>query len=122
MIVELTTEELQYFFETELDEIKGKQDFPKEIIKQFKTKVRILMGISALKDLLQFKSLNFEKLNRKCHRHRSGILAKISSTIRNRLGTYQNEKPNQTGKYHTRQKTNTYHAACFIALFGLMLI
>jgi proteic killer suppression protein len=65
MIVELTTEELQYFFETELDEIKGKQDFSKEIIKQFKIKVRILMSISTIKDLLQFKSLNFEKLKGK---------------------------------------------------------
>lgn len=65
MTVELTTEELQYFFETELDEIKGKQAYPKEIIKQFKMKVRILMSISTVKDLLQFKSLNFEKLKGK---------------------------------------------------------
>lgn len=62
MKVLLTTEELLYFFETALDEIKGKQKIPIEIIKQFKNKVTVLMNILTLTDLYKFGGLNFEKL------------------------------------------------------------
>lgn len=36
MVVELTTEELQYLYETPLDELRGKLAYSKEVIKQYK--------------------------------------------------------------------------------------
>ena len=56
------TEELTYFYKTPLDELKGKLPVQKDIIKQFKKKVQILMSIEALEELKQFQSLNFEPL------------------------------------------------------------
>ncbi len=56
------TEELTYFYLTPLDEIKGKLPVQKDIIKQFKRKVQILMNIKVLEELKQFQSLNFEAL------------------------------------------------------------
>jgi toxin HigB-1 len=54
--------ELEYFYLTPLVEIKGKLPFQKDIIKQFKKKVQILIGIDSLNELALFKSLNFEEL------------------------------------------------------------
>ncbi len=62
MLVELLATELRYLFETPIEQMKGKQKYPVEVIKQFKNKIRILMNISNLNELNQFNSLNFEKL------------------------------------------------------------
>lgn len=47
---------------TPLDELKGKQSIPFEVIKQFKKKIPILMAINRLEDLKALKGLNFEFL------------------------------------------------------------
>lgn len=62
MIVEFKTEKLVYLYETPLEEIKGKHEFGKDIIKQFKKKVEILISITNITQLRQFRSLNFEFL------------------------------------------------------------
>ena len=62
MRVEFKNDYLVYLYETPLDEIKGKQVFGKEIIKQYKKKVEILIGISNINQLRQFRGLNFEFL------------------------------------------------------------
>lgn len=62
MRVEFRTEELAYLYKTPLDEIKGKREFGKDIIKQFKKKIEILIGITNITQLRQFRSLNFEFL------------------------------------------------------------
>ena len=49
-------------YETPLEEIKGKLDFGKDIIKQYKRKVEILISITNITQLRQFRSLNFEFL------------------------------------------------------------
>lgn len=45
-----------------LEEPKGKQKYSKEIVSQFRKKVRILYNVETIKELYQFKGLNFEKL------------------------------------------------------------
>ena len=67
MKVEFRTEELAYLYETPLAVIKGKHEFGKDIIKQYKKKIEILIGITNITQLRQFRSLNFEFLkgNRK---------------------------------------------------------
>ncbi|MBS2211431.1 type II toxin-antitoxin system RelE/ParE family toxin [Carboxylicivirga mesophila] len=62
MKVKFKTNELEYFYTTPLDEIKGKLPFQKDVIKQFKRKMQILLSIQHLEELNQFKSLNFEFL------------------------------------------------------------
>lgn len=62
MIVHFNNQILEYYYLTPLDEIRGKQSFSKDIIKQFKKKVQLLSGISRLGQLRQFKGLNFEFL------------------------------------------------------------
>ena len=62
MKVRFKTEELKFLYEVNPNEIKGKQKFSREIIKQYQAKVGILMAISELIELLAFRSLNFEKL------------------------------------------------------------
>ncbi|MCC6582016.1 MAG: type II toxin-antitoxin system RelE/ParE family toxin [Phycisphaeraceae bacterium] len=62
MEVEFKTQELEYLYVTPLDEIKGKKAFGKEIVKQFKKKVDILISITNITQLRQFRSLNFEFL------------------------------------------------------------
>lgn len=54
--------ELEYFYLTPLAEIRGKLPFQKDIIKQFKKKVQILISIDLLNELALFKSLNLEEL------------------------------------------------------------
>jgi len=44
------------------EEIKGKQKFSKEVILQYKKKVRILLKIKSIKELYDYKGLHFEKL------------------------------------------------------------
>ncbi|GAB1451115.1 hypothetical protein MASR2M47_11710 [Draconibacterium sp.] len=62
MKVNFKTEELTYFYTTPLVELTGKLPFQKDVIKQFKKKVQILLAIKSLEELRQFKSLNFEPL------------------------------------------------------------
>lgn len=62
MNVEFRTEELSYLYETPLEQIKGKQTVAREIIKQFKKKVQLLISISRIEQLKQFRGLNFEYL------------------------------------------------------------
>ena len=65
--VEFKTEYLESLYETPISGIRGKHAFGIEIIKQFKKKVEILIGISNILQLRQFRGLNFEYLkgNRK---------------------------------------------------------
>ena len=62
IVVELATKELQYWYITPLEEIKGKLPFPKEILKQYKKRIVLLRGLRSTNELKQFKGLNFEKL------------------------------------------------------------
>lgn len=62
MRVDFKTEYLSYLYTTPLDEIKGKHAFPKDIIKQYKKKIQLLISISSLSQLKQFGGLNFEFL------------------------------------------------------------
>lgn len=62
MIVEFRTDYLAELYETSLDEIKGKHPFGREIIKQYKKKVQLLVGLTKIEQLRQFRGLNFEPL------------------------------------------------------------
>lgn len=62
MKVNFKTAELSYFYTTPLDKLKGKLSVQKDILKQFKKKVQILLSIDSLDELKQFKSLHFEPL------------------------------------------------------------
>jgi proteic killer suppression protein len=62
MKVKFKTDNLEYLYETPLGEIRGKQPWSKDIIKQFKKKVQLLVTISMLEQLKQFRGLNFEYL------------------------------------------------------------
>lgn len=62
MKVDFKTDYLEYLYITPLEEVKGKHQFPKEIIKQFKKKVQLLTVISKIEQLKQFRGLNFEFL------------------------------------------------------------
>ncbi|CAN5159314.1 hypothetical protein BH09BAC5_BH09BAC5_14560 [soil metagenome] len=48
-------EELEVLFLTPLFEIKGKQKFPIEVLKQYKKKVQILSALTRLEQLKQHK-------------------------------------------------------------------
>ncbi|MEQ8712001.1 MAG: type II toxin-antitoxin system RelE/ParE family toxin [Cyclobacteriaceae bacterium] len=63
MKVAFKTKELERLYTIPLNEIRGKQKFSKEVIKQYQAKVRILTVIERLKDLYQIRSLNFESLS-----------------------------------------------------------
>ena len=62
MKVIFRTEELNYFYLTPLNDLKGKLPVQKDIIRLFKKKVQILIAIEVLEELKQFKSLHFESL------------------------------------------------------------
>jgi proteic killer suppression protein len=62
MKVHFKTDHLEYLYITPLVDIEGKQPFSKDIIKQFKKKVQILINITRIDQLRQFKGLNFEYL------------------------------------------------------------
>jgi proteic killer suppression protein len=70
MKVEFKTEALASLYETPLNRLPGKQEFNIKIIKQFKRKVDILVGIANIAGLRDFRSLNFEylkgELKRQC--------------------------------------------------------
>jgi toxin HigB-1 len=60
--VKFKTNELESYYLTPLEEIEGKLPFQKDIIKQYKKKIQILISIDSLNELALFKSLNFEGL------------------------------------------------------------
>ena len=62
MKVVFKTTELESFYITPLSELEGKLPFQKDVIKQFKKKMEILISVDSLDELRQFKSLNFEQL------------------------------------------------------------
>ncbi len=62
MKVEFRTEYLVYLYVTPLEKIKGKHAFTKEIIKQYKKKIQLLISITRIEQLKQFRGLNFEFL------------------------------------------------------------
>lgn len=62
MKVAFKTKELELLYSTPLNELKGKQKYSREVIKQYQAKVRILTYIDALKELYPIRSLNFEAL------------------------------------------------------------
>lgn len=67
MKVRFKNKELENYYIVPLNDLKGKQKFSKEVLKQYKKKIQILLSINSLNDLKQFRSLNFESLkgNRK---------------------------------------------------------
>lgn len=62
MKVLFKTTELEHYYITPLDELKGKLPFQKDVIKQFKKKVQLLLSITSIDELKLFNSLNLEKL------------------------------------------------------------
>ena len=62
MKVKFSSEELESFYTTPLESLKGKLPFSKDIIRQYKKKVQLLVSVDAVNDLKQFRSLNFEAL------------------------------------------------------------
>jgi toxin HigB-1 len=62
MIVYFQTEELEELYEIPLSEIRGKQKFAKEVIKQYKKRVQLLIAIRKIGELRPFRGLNFEYL------------------------------------------------------------
>jgi len=62
MKVYFATSELMELYETPLQNLKGKQKYPHDILKQYKKKVQLLIAIPKLDSLSQFKGLNFENL------------------------------------------------------------
>jgi proteic killer suppression protein len=62
MKVAFETEILETLFLTPLNELRGKQKYPVEVIKQFKKKVQFLIDINRLEQLSQQRGFNFEYL------------------------------------------------------------
>ncbi|MFW5755286.1 MAG: type II toxin-antitoxin system RelE/ParE family toxin [Tangfeifania sp.] len=65
MKIQFKTNELKDFYVTALDEIKGKIPFQKEVIKQYKKKIQLLIAADSIDELGYFKSLNLKKLKGK---------------------------------------------------------
>jgi proteic killer suppression protein len=62
MRVRFNTDELARLYSTPLDQIKGKLQYSRDIIKQYKKKVIILLTINGISELKEHKGLNFERL------------------------------------------------------------
>jgi toxin HigB-1 len=62
MRVSFNTEELVRLYVIPLEEIKGKLKYSREIIKQYKKKVIILLTIEGINELKEYRGLNFERL------------------------------------------------------------
>jgi proteic killer suppression protein len=62
MKLRFRTLELEKFYLTPIDELKGKLPVQKEVIRQYQRKVRNLTLIGSLEELKSFRSLNFEPL------------------------------------------------------------
>lgn len=65
MRVEFKTRHLEYLFETPIEEIRGKLEFPREIVLQYKRKIHLLKTLNRFNQITQFKSLRFEYLKGK---------------------------------------------------------
>lgn len=63
MKVGFKTKVLEELYVTPLEELRGKIKFPKEVIKQYQAKVRILTIIDNLSELRSIRSLNFKALS-----------------------------------------------------------
>ena len=62
MKVRFNTKDLEHYYTTPLENIKGKLPFSRDVVKQYKKKVQILIGVESINDIKQFRSLNFEAL------------------------------------------------------------
>ncbi len=62
MKVFFETEDLAILYESGPDHLKGKQKIPVSVVKQYQKKVNILISITELNELNNFRSLNFEAL------------------------------------------------------------
>jgi proteic killer suppression protein len=62
MKVFFETEELARLYEADPDHLEGKQKIPSAVVKQYQKKVNILISITELSELYNFRSLNFEAL------------------------------------------------------------
>jgi proteic killer suppression protein len=62
MLVRFKSQYLKALYEVNPREIKGKHKIPGAVIQQYQNKIKILLHVSSLEELRQFKSLNFERL------------------------------------------------------------
>ena len=62
MKVFFESEDLANLYEADPDRLKGKQKIPVVVVKQYQRKVNILISITELNELNNFRSLNFEAL------------------------------------------------------------
>lgn len=59
MRVSFSTKDLANLYKIPLEQIKGKLNYSKDIVKQYKKKVIILITISGIKELKEYRGLNF---------------------------------------------------------------
>lgn len=62
MKVFFESEDLANLYESNPDHLKGKQKIPRAVVKQFQKKINILISLTELNELYDFRSLNFEAL------------------------------------------------------------
>ena len=62
MKVFFESEDLANLYEADPDRLKGKQKIPVAVVKQYQRKINILISITKLNELNNFRSLNFETL------------------------------------------------------------
>ena len=62
MKVFFESEDLANLYEADPDRLKGKQKIPVAVVKQYQRKVNILISVTELNELNNFRSLNFEAL------------------------------------------------------------
>jgi proteic killer suppression protein len=62
MKVFFESEDLAILYESDPDHLKGKQKISTAVVKQYQKKVNILISITELNELFNFRSLNFEAL------------------------------------------------------------
>jgi proteic killer suppression protein len=62
MKVFFDSEDLAILYESDPDHLKGKQKISTAVVKQYQKKVNILISITELNELFNFRSLNFEAL------------------------------------------------------------
>ena len=62
MRIYFKTEELKNFYETSLEAIRGKRHFPREVLKQYKKRIELLIEITKLEELRRYRGLYFEYL------------------------------------------------------------
>ena len=62
MEIYFETGELEHLYVTAMSDLRGKQKYPLQVIKQYKKKMQLLISIQKLQELQQYRSLNFEFL------------------------------------------------------------